>query len=378
MLCVTWPEILFSVSFHVVPFGQNESCKRKLHDLKNDLSICFLSCSGLHDRKNCFGNFFGKHVGANSTSNIRQAFRTIPLLQLLPTKVSAFLQPLPCTSSWVCRSDMATLTAAKPPASPLSIPVPKGTASGARAGSSTGGEVRWHPRPPLAEPLFLVNEQYIRSEKSQNESFPNFWIFLLNCATNFAPNLPRILLMGDGQKDHQKSLPFWMQNSQGNSKKNSHKNFLASGQSNSTILFANLAPGPSPGVSVRLFFFSCYLAFLFCLSIYHACFLFLLFQCCCFYSSGSIDYSCPVMFFFWWCDSGVCVLKKVSSMIWRFWLGCFCQWFLFEKGKLNLMRLVGCIPDFHVLCLRRSRLATASSSHFVLSWFCFGCSLIWT
>ena len=48
-------------------FGQIESFKRKLHDLQNDLNICFLSCNGLHYRKDCFGNLFGKHFGADGT-----------------------------------------------------------------------------------------------------------------------------------------------------------------------------------------------------------------------------------------------------------------------------------------------------------------------
>ena len=38
-------------------FGQNESCKRKLHDLTIDSSICFLSCDGLHDQKKMLWDF---------------------------------------------------------------------------------------------------------------------------------------------------------------------------------------------------------------------------------------------------------------------------------------------------------------------------------
>ena len=60
------------------------SCKRTLHDLKNGLDFCFLSCNGLHDQKHYFGNLLGKHFGADGMWKLSPEFsdffpRTFPL-----------------------------------------------------------------------------------------------------------------------------------------------------------------------------------------------------------------------------------------------------------------------------------------------------------
>ena len=48
--------------FHVFSFGQNVSCKKKLHDLIIYFEIDLLSCNVLHDRTICFGNRFGNRL----------------------------------------------------------------------------------------------------------------------------------------------------------------------------------------------------------------------------------------------------------------------------------------------------------------------------
>ena len=56
--------------------------------------------------------------------------------------------------------------------------------------------------------------QRVRSEKLQNESFPNFRIFVPNFAPNFAPNFPRIFrglfvlrFVGDGDHKNSPKIP---------------------------------------------------------------------------------------------------------------------------------------------------------------------------
>ena len=81
-------------------------------------------------------------------------------------------------------------------------------------------------------------QEFVRSEKPQNESFPNFWNFRSGFAPNFSPNFPRIfrgffvLLVGNGDQKRFTENPrhFLMQNSQANTKKIFTKCFWRGGK----------------------------------------------------------------------------------------------------------------------------------------------------
>ena len=94
---------------------------------------------------------------------------------------------------------------------------------------------RWCPKP-----IRLHETRMLRSEKLQNESFPNFSNFRPEFTPNFAPNFPEFLegfscfVRGKRrpEKIHQKSPPFFNAKFPSKYKKEIHKFLLESRQSN--------------------------------------------------------------------------------------------------------------------------------------------------
>ena len=91
-----------------------------------------------------------------------------------------------------------------------------------------------------------VGVKFVRSEKLQNESSPNFSIFVPEFVPNFATNFPRIFrgfyvlcFVGnrDQKENHQKSPPLFNAKFPGKHEKKNRKMFLESRQSKCLFMF---------------------------------------------------------------------------------------------------------------------------------------------
>ena len=123
-------------------------------------------------------------------------------------------------------------------ASPRTQPEPEAP------GPSLGLGHQQHPKPENRDSQHTLNQHrgsFLRSEKLQNESSPNFSNFrpefCPEFCSEFSPNFLRSFRASfrgklRPEKIHQQSPPFSMQNSQANTEKKTHKIFLESGQSN--------------------------------------------------------------------------------------------------------------------------------------------------